>query len=325
MQNHSLYECKRYSAIALDPVHVGTGGYRLGRVDMSIVREPGTNLPKIPGTSLAGACRAYAAMQVEGKFPRCAGQGQEAATVGDEQKGISKGHCGKSDCPICVTFGFAGLKQSFQGLAQIFDAQIVLFPVHSLAGPVWVTCPDVLGDSDVRKNEPSDEEVLVASSVKRSGRLNLGWLMLAAKNEFSLDGELGKIPEEIKGRAVLVSNKVFSHIVSDNLEVRTSVSIDPATGAASEGALFTYEALPRATVLAFDVVFNDPKFYRIDGKTPFDGENGRAKVLSTVEAGFALFEVLGVGGMNARGMGRLKVDNLQAANTQVTSTEGDKK
>ena len=38
--------------LTLDPVHIGTGGYRLGRVDLSIVREPGTDLPKIPGTSL---------------------------------------------------------------------------------------------------------------------------------------------------------------------------------------------------------------------------------------------------------------------------------
>ena len=36
----------------LEPVHVGAGGYRLGRVDKTICREPGTNLPKIPGTSL---------------------------------------------------------------------------------------------------------------------------------------------------------------------------------------------------------------------------------------------------------------------------------
>src|SRR5579884_1335515 len=50
----------RHLALCLDPVHVGTGGYRLGRVDMSIVRDPATGIPKIPGTSLAGAVRAYA-------------------------------------------------------------------------------------------------------------------------------------------------------------------------------------------------------------------------------------------------------------------------
>jgi len=45
--------------------------------------------------------------------------------------------------------------------------------------------------------------------------------------------------------------------VNSNLEVRTSVSINPETGAAEEGALFTYEAIPRATVLWLDVVVSD--------------------------------------------------------------------
>ena len=56
-----MYTLQRYVLMTLDPVHIGTGGYRLGRVDNSIVREPGTNLPKVPGTSLSGAIRQYAA------------------------------------------------------------------------------------------------------------------------------------------------------------------------------------------------------------------------------------------------------------------------
>ena len=49
-------------------------------------------------------------------------------------------------------------------------------------------------------------------------------------------------------RLVLVDDGLFCQIVNSNLEVRTSVSIDPITGAAKEGALFTYEALPRASL-----------------------------------------------------------------------------
>ena len=56
------YAKRTYLWMTLDPVHIGTGGYRLGRVDLSIAREPGTKLPKIPGTSLSGAARSYAAM-----------------------------------------------------------------------------------------------------------------------------------------------------------------------------------------------------------------------------------------------------------------------
>ena len=308
----------RYYALALDPIHVGTGGMRLGRVDLSIVREPGTNIPKIPGTSLAGAARAYAAMQnnryrwqAGSKTYVCAGQGQE-----DKNKNIA-GHCGQPDCPICVTFGFSkGSGISFQGLAQFSDARLIFFPVHSLAGPVWITCPAMLKDLGVTEAEPSDKQVRVAGGVEHSGKLNLGWLMLeVAGNAFSLDGKLSAIPDDIKKRAVLVSNKMFGHIVNDNLEVRTSVSIDPQTGAAAEGALFTYEALPRACVLYFDVVISDPKFYQINGKQPLSTD-GKQQVINTVQQGLALFEFIGVGGMNTRGMGRLRVLNLNAGGAQ---------
>jgi len=66
-----------------------------------------------------------------------------------------------------------------------------------------------------------------------------------------------KIPEQIRNRVVLVSDKLFSQIVNSNLEVRTSVAINPETGAAEEKALFTYEAIPRSTVLCMDVVVSD--------------------------------------------------------------------
>jgi len=268
-QKPRLPETLRYFALALDPIHVGTGGMRLGRVDMSIVREPGTNLPKIPGTSLAGACRTCAAMQEDGRFPHCAGQGQA--------KSPYQGHCGQPDCPICVTFG-------------------------------------------VSKGEGG----------KTSGRLNLGWLMLAVKdgNRPLKASDFPGVPQEILNRAVLVSDKMFGHIVNDNLEVRTSVSIDPQTGAAAEGALYTYEALPRANVLMFEVVVSHPKYYRIavqvkkNDKTETEHhiplsdqdhpDGDIEKVKATITNGMKLFETLGVGGMGTRGMGRLRVLNLNA-------------
>ncbi len=88
MANHGK---RTYLLMTVDPVHIGSGGYRLGRVDNAIIREPGTNLPKIPGTSLSGAIRQYAAYHL-GK-PECAGQGQR----GDgERKSNPCGHC-----PVC--------------------------------------------------------------------------------------------------------------------------------------------------------------------------------------------------------------------------------
>jgi hypothetical protein len=59
------YQKFLHVGLALDPIHVGTGGARLGRVDLTIVRDPVTRVPKIPGSSLAGVYRTYVAMALE--------------------------------------------------------------------------------------------------------------------------------------------------------------------------------------------------------------------------------------------------------------------
>lgn len=56
----------------------------------------------------------------------------------------------------------------------------------------------------------------------------------------------------MKNKLCVVSAKIFHHIVNSNLETRTSVSINPVSGAAEGGALFTYEALPRGTVFIME-------------------------------------------------------------------------
>ena len=315
-----LYCTKRFLLMTLDPVHIGTGGMRLGRVDNSIVREPGTRLPKIPGTSLSGAIRQYAAMRYESR--RCAGAGQ-----GDEKKG-KEGHCASSECPICYTFGHikggAGGNEGQSGTVNIGDARLFLFPVYSLAGPVWVTCPTVLAEWGIAVTVADDK---VKGKLGKN-HLNLGWLMLEKES-----GDIPSLPEQvpalIKDRVMLVSDKLFSQIVNSNLEVRTSVSIDPETGAAKDGALFTYEAIPRAAILWLDVVEDDFKRSfrettrkcKVTESTEQDGKKTKVyehnkgdalkptwkKPLDVVEAGLRLAEHLGIGGMGTRGFGRIRL------------------
>ncbi|MDI6895771.1 type III-B CRISPR module RAMP protein Cmr4 [Methanocella conradii] len=293
--NKEPYEIKKYYAIALDPIHVGAGGTRLGRVDLPIIREPGTDLPKIPGTSLSGPARAYTAL-VTNKYS-CAGRGGD----GGEK------HCGfvNPACPVCVPYGFSkGSGNSRQGLAQFFDAQILLFPVSSMVGPIWITSPmavEGLGLGQTFKvNE--DSYYPLRNQFLSKERLNFGWLMLDKDKDGQGNLNNEYLPKEIIEKSILVSNKYFSMIINNNLEVRTSVSIDPATGAAEEKMLFTYEAIPRGTVFKFDIVYNDGSTFKIDVDTSW--------VKNQVENGLKLFEVLGIGGMNTRGMGRMKVLNL---------------
>lgn len=326
----ATYERRRYLFMANDPVHIGTGGYRLGRVDLGIVREPGTRVPKVPGTSLHGAARAYAAGIYE--KPACAGQGRS--------KEDYAGHCGKDKCPICYTFGYLSWKTGqedsavgYSGVVNVFDAHVLLFPVHSMYGPVWVSTVDRLQEAGFKINNiPShwnDDSVLF--TWKRSEPLNLGWLMVGnagqvtvtAPKEWKNDGCWKAVEHHI----VLVQPSLFSQVVNSNLEIRTSVALDPERGAAEEGALFTYEALPRTTFFSAEVVLDD---YRHGEKqtlfptvktaknNPLPGkENKWNGPLDVLDAGLHMIEWLGVGGMGTRGFGRMAV--IGQPKTQVYS------
>lgn len=287
-----------YFGMALDPTHIGTGGYRLGRVDNTIMREPSTDIPKIPGTSIEGNARYYAALM--SKRPQCAGKEEHKEKCPDSNY----------KCPICVTFGYTDKlvpedkPKSLHGMAQFGDARVLFFPVHSMIGPVWITCPSVLSEFEISETDPG-HKIKTGPNVPNN-KLNLGWLYLEKEGDFSIPNDkLKDIHQEIKDRVVLVSNKLFSQVINSNLEVRTSVAIDPRTGAAEEGALFTYEAIPRASVLWFDVVFNDPSNFGVDSSIDIK------KVIETVENGLKLFKALGIGGMQTRGFGRLKILNLE--------------
>jgi CRISPR-associated protein Cmr4 len=331
----------RYLLMTIDPVHIGTGGMRLGRVDNSIVREPGTRLPKIPGTSLSGAIRSYAAYRY-GKR-RCAGQGGQ------------EGHCGQPTCPICYTFGSVSGDRSYSGIVSIGDARLLMFPVYSMIGPVWVTSPSALEDFGIIGESVGDGKAKW-NDITDQDHLNLGWLMVEK------DGNNGKdwqVPEALKkqlpklacNRIVLISDKLFSQVVNSNLEVRTSVAINPETGAAEDKALFTYEAIPRAAFLWLDVVVDDYRNRRIwqnggiickahkeeqrqesdekpkiiwhdndlhggplypDSNSLLQSEqvNSRPKgwqsPIDVVTAGLDWAEHLGIGGMGTRGFGRVR-------------------
>ena len=288
----------KYYGLAIDPLHVGTGGYRLGRVDNTIVRDPGSNLPKIPGSSLSGVCRNYAIYGLVGK------EKQDAETCAKLPNAKQRGNC--SNCLICKTFGYASGedKKNWMGLVKFFDALIMAFPVATMYGPAWVTTAGILGELGVMVAEP-DADSLKTSFDIQGGKLNLGWLYLSATKDtaVTLPDAVGTSPQviHIKNRLVVAPEYLFSDIVNNNLEIRTSVAIDFKTGAAKKGALFTYEAIPRATLLAFDIVVDT-------NRCPDDYPAN--KVHETVELGLSLFEVLGLGGMNTRGFGRMKVINV---------------
>jgi len=354
---------KNYQIFAMttDPVYIGTGGYTIGRVDNTIVRDPITKVPKIPGSSLAGVWRYYAVLEIFSKIKdkyrnitkrknngtyedineifnidsnskwiaeyennkyirlKCAGQDDEPNKILNESRESETGHCGH--CLVCKGFGFSKKDISWQGMLYFSDLNILFFPVFTMYGTRWITTDKILNSyinddktkagektEDVSSNNTKICIVLEKNEEKsKNGYINLGWIYLPYKFEsrpinLSKFGEFGLNPQDI----VIVPDNLFSQIVNSNLEIRTSVSIDPITGAAKEGALFTSEAIPRGTILYGNI--------RIFDKSSFTGIDNKLEPLPSIDSlecalkeSKHFFETLGIGGMTTRGFGRLKI------------------
>lgn len=274
-----MTDVKKYLGISLDPVHIGAGGYRLGRVDNTIVRDPATDIPKIPGTSLAGVIREYSTIYLK-------------ETERSDEKSV--------DEEIDNLFG----NPDRQGALRFYDAQIVLFPVSSIKGTIWITTKNLLsdwlsGNKELIKKigDLTDGEVLLLKGINVE-KINLGWLLFDVVNRkkgINFDNEINlhyELKDKIK-RVAVVSDSVFSQLINNNLEVRTSVRIDNQTGTAEQGGLFTYEAIPRGTVFGFEMIIDKRRQDEIDNwDEVLDGALNYTKLL-------------GIGGMGTRGFGRV--------------------
>jgi CRISPR-associated protein Cmr4 len=124
-----VYQQVRHWLWAVDPIHVGMGRQQISRIDMPVTREPGTNLPVVPGSSLTGVCRAYAAIKQGKSGLLCAGKGNQEDGEGEE-------HCGEDTCPVCCAFGFSKdkPKKSRQGSSSDHNGA---YPPVSHRHPAW--------------------------------------------------------------------------------------------------------------------------------------------------------------------------------------------
>jgi len=354
---NDFVESRKIYAMAMDPIYIGTGGYTIGRVDNTIVRDPITNIPKIPGSSLAGTWRYYTALKLQSYFKdkyrmdrekrkekkdniselfdnsspswvkdfignryaaiKCAGKDDKVnQSFEDAIKGnINKetGHCGH--CIVCKAFGYSKNKDSRQGLTLFSDLNILFFPVSTRLGVRWITSPNILktagskileqpkndGKKDVEFSNPSSDESIIVND-GGTGYLNLGWINLKIEHDKKLPDINLQVDNFDKSKAILVSDNIISQIINSNLEVRTSVSIDPLTGAAREGALFTSEVIPRGTIFYGEIRVMDKNAFSNDNKLP-----ERKLIFQALEESKVFYEVLGIGGMVTRGFGRMKV------------------
>jgi len=259
---------------------------------------------------------------------KCAGQDDSPNIPYDSislEDDLKTGHCGR--CIVCRSFGFTKNDISWQGLVFFSDLKILFFPVFTMEGTKWITTKKILKEAglaslDSQKDQDdytNEKKVNVVTINSNESYINLGWLYLPytlddAKNYIDLqfidsNGNIKiskKFDLNIKD-IVIVPEDLFSHIVNSNLEVRTSVSIDPITGASKEGALFTSEAIPRGTIFYGEVRIFDKKSFEKTVENRLRPLPSNKQILNLLENSTVFFETLGIGGMTTRGFGRIKL------------------
>lgn len=293
MQERRLY------LYALDPIHIGSGGYRMGRVDSTILRDAATGLPKVPGTSINGVVRTAAIYSLP-EPERKQAIAYARATLDEPNK--QRPHAGADD-PVAKYFGFAEGEQgnSRIGIVSFRDAHILAFPVPTMSGPRWITTAAQLAEAGCTEApKPDDISVVITQSNNGSGpkRLNLGnYLLSAEPSPIPFPEDLNGLPgmDYVKQQLVVVHPDLFPALVDANLETRTSVNIDFETGTAAEGLLFTYEATPRGTLFLGRVEIDDARFPDL-----------AASAEALLKPALRLACQWGLGGMTTRGNGQMR-------------------
>ena len=222
------YKRLRYLLMATDPVHIGTGGYRPEEWIIVLCASP-VPVCRNPRDKPARAARLCG---VSYETPEAAGQDHGGVANPDKN-------------PVCYTFGYIKKEKdneedkvtAYSGVVNIFDAHVLLFPVHSMAGrPVWVSTVERLSEAgfDVSGVPEKWDEGAALLTWERQDALNLGWLMVDVAGQVTITAP-GSWKNDKRWQTVkkiaLVQDTLFSHIINSNLEVRTSVAIDPERGA----------------------------------------------------------------------------------------------
>ena len=144
----------------------------------------------------------------------------------------------------------------------------------------------------------------------------------ALRNATLQDSTL-KFPTEeywryLVGKTILLDESNFYRLVETCLERRTCNRVDQETGTVAQGALFSYEALPRASLLCsriFMITAMRQNFLlcsRIFAEESFPEtitiDGGHASPLAVCTLAREGFARMGIGGMQTRGLGSLLVD-----------------
>ncbi|MCW5921266.1 MAG: type III-B CRISPR module RAMP protein Cmr4 [Saprospiraceae bacterium] len=290
------------------PLHAGAGG-GIG-TELPIQREAHTLFPKVEASGIKGAFRDVFERKFTGK-----GLHQDLIAV--------FGHPTEGD----LNAGALGLT----------DGRLLLFPVRSRQGVfAWTTCPRVLtrferdlrvsaangGGEEVSNladlvNSVSKNTVPQSSIITNAGKVFLEEYSIEVTKDADANGATSKLAEalanilgipELPTQFVVIPDEYFSDFVQHNTEVHTRIRIGE-DGVVEDGALFSEEHLPTASVL-YSLAMAHPEFKK-------DGRNA-AQILNIFHNG--LPGIVQIGGNATLGKGIVRITKPFFENEQATKS-----
>lgn len=242
------------------PLHAGVGFVGDGPVDLPIQREPVTGYPMVRSSTLKGTLRA--------SFRAAAASEEVTALFGSEPPD------GEETAP-----GEAQEKVAEQmGALVIGDAQLLLFPVAALLDTfAWITSADILArfQREVQRRGVDLKAPVVPAPgegsawtppqsrlVTEQGELVLEEFTFQARPHeaigtigtwfakaiFPQDDAYAYWRQRVRSNLVIVPEDAFRHFITTGTEVVQRIRIDPATGIAKAGALWSEEYVPAETI-----------------------------------------------------------------------------
>jgi CRISPR-associated protein Cmr4 len=239
------------------PLHAGVGRQEGASVDLPIQREEATGYPLIRASSVKGTLRRLAAA--------VAARDDVVCVFGPEPEEL------RGAVPE------AG--QATMGALVLADARVLLFPVRSLVGVfAWVTSADLLAhfarDADTYGlslplpvlEAPPDGTAWVTPNSRvttENAQLTLEELTFRAEAQprlaevsqwiaqhlFPQENTYAYWRSKVQTDVVVLPEDALRFFVVEGTELVYRIRLDPQTGVAQEGALWTEEYLPADTVL----------------------------------------------------------------------------
>ncbi len=288
-------QCK-YLGVALEPVHVGGHDRRGAQVRDSL------GMPYVPATSLRGCIRSI-------DYSR-------ASIVGCDGKGFS---CPQPHrCSSCGLFGFAsGAGPSSSSLARFSDMKLLLSPVPTRRGPIWIGSNERMSRV-VKDVSFSESRTLLGVDINQQVLKDLGFQEFTAGGLGSCPPSVqhlaapGGVHADIFRRVVLTADQLFSQ--PDGVlhtEQRRSLGLDRETGAPRQGSFYSVEAILPGSVLFFDVNIADPSERGFQGflvgqlDAPGEIDSSQTSVRDRIDYAISSLQTHGIGGRRAQGYGKV--------------------